>query len=351
MSSYRMRILVLFLLGGLVTKCQSQQEEEDSDQDENVTSTTTTTGGTTATTTNAISLAFVMPMKNYSKVAGDSLKIKCEVRGQPPALKFRWFKNEAPLKEERGRVKIRSKTGSGDTQWSRVRFHVLETMDMGYYRCEASNGVDTVRGECVVKIHPGNKRKGTSYWSDDDYDDDYHENAGLIPESFPLDLDASLGSGVIAGLPSHIEFQGRAPDDFKNGKSVPSNNNVATHHAASTGAMNGNMPSLKPNERSGRCQRYTGSVCSQHVGSNYIFVSQGLTQDYIEQKLQASFQVITNSPDLSKECAKYAIPAICLSTLPLCDRQTQRPRKVLHFFVSMLLGLINKLYSPTFLLF
>ena len=97
---------------------------------------------------------------------------------------------------------------------------------------------------------------------------------------------------------------------------------------AATSNLNGDLPSLKPNERAGRCQPYTGSVCREHLGTNYIFVSQGLTQDYIEQKLQASLQVISNSPELSKECAKYAIPAICLSTLPLCDTQTQKPRKV-----------------------
>lgn len=199
-------------------------------------------------------------------------------------------------------------------------------MDMGFYRCEASNGQDTLSGETVIKIHPGNKRKGTSYWSDDDYDiDDYKESdSGLIPESFPLDLDGSLGSGAISGLPSHIEFQGRAPDDFQN-------NQASKIVAASTNNINGNVPSLKPNERAGQCQRYTGSVCRQHLGANFIFVSQGLTLDYIEQKLQASLQVISNSPELSKKCAKYAIPAICLSTLPLCDTQTQKPRKVLNF--------------------
>lgn len=273
-------------------------------------------------------LAFVEPMKNYSKVAGDSLKIRCEARGRPPVIRFKWFKNEAPLEEERGRIRIRSKTGSGDTQWSRVRFTELETMDMGFYRCEASNGLETIKGEIVVKIHPGNKRKGTSYWSDDyDTDEsDYDENAGLIPESFPLDLDASLDSNHgISGLPSHIEFQGRAPDDFQNGGKS----------RAST-VINGNVPSLKPNERAGMCQRYTGSVCRQHLGSNFIFVSQGLTQDYIEKKLQASLQVISNSPELSKECAKYAIPAICLSTLPLCDTQTQKPRKVSCFSPTLI---------------
>ena len=124
-------------------------------------------------------------------------------------------------------------------------------------------------------------------------------------------------------LPSS-NFQGRAPDDFRNGGSQ--------HHSiaspATSNDLNGNLPNLKPNERAGRCQRYSGSVCQEHLGNKYIYVSQGLTLDYIERQLQKSLMVIKNSPDLSKECAKYAIPAICLSTLPLCDTQIQKPRKV-----------------------
>ncbi len=57
------------------------------------------------------SVTFVEPMKNYSKVVGDSLKIRCVVKGEPPVTRFKWFKNEAPLEEERGRIRIRSKTG------------------------------------------------------------------------------------------------------------------------------------------------------------------------------------------------------------------------------------------------
>lgn len=53
------------------------------------------------------SLTFVEPMKNYSKTVGESLKIRCVVRGDPPVIRFKWFKNEAPLEEERGRIRIR----------------------------------------------------------------------------------------------------------------------------------------------------------------------------------------------------------------------------------------------------
>ena len=34
------------------------------------------------------------------------------------------------------------------------------------------------------------------------------------------------------------------------------------------------------------------------------------------------------SPDLSESCSHYAIPAICLATLPLCDRRTEKPREI-----------------------
>lgn len=160
--------------------------------------------------------------------------------------------------------------------------------------------------------------------SDDDYYDgeDDSDNHGLIPESFPLDFSADLSNGV-DGLPSHIiEFQGRSPPDFKN-------KGAGGREGGAHAQASADLPSLKPNERAGgRCEPYTGSVCSKYVGNEQIFVSKGLSQSYIEQKLQASFQVITNSPDLTGHCAEFAIPAICYSTLPLCDRQTQKPRRV-----------------------
>ena len=95
--------------------------------------------------------------------------------------------------------------------------------------------------------------------------------------------------------------------------------------------INADLPNLTPNENAGgSCQPYTGNVCKKFIGSSYVFVTQGLTQQHIESKLQSTLQVILQSSKLSKECAKFAIPAICHSTLPLCDMQTQRqrPRKV-----------------------
>ena len=41
------------------------------------------------------SLVFIRELKNITKEQGDSLKIKCEVSGDPPATKFKWFFNTA----------------------------------------------------------------------------------------------------------------------------------------------------------------------------------------------------------------------------------------------------------------
>jgi hypothetical protein len=50
------------------------------------------------------SLRFLKLFGNITKEAGESVKLKCEVTGDPPPSKIRWFKNEAPVIEEKGRL-------------------------------------------------------------------------------------------------------------------------------------------------------------------------------------------------------------------------------------------------------
>ncbi len=276
-------------------------------------------------------LSFASPMKNYTKLkTGDSLKLRCEVRGSPPANHFRWFLNEVALEMPKGRIKAKESLG-GPTQWSRIKFRELDVHDTGFYRCEATNGRTMVSGESFVKVHLAEKweqQQRHDSFDYSDYDDyDYHDvvggNHGLIPESFPLDFNPDLSGGV-DGLPSHLLSSSPA-----RGRTSSSAAAASMASATSNGGLD--LPSLKPDERGvGSCQRYTGSICAAYVSSGDagVFVSRGLTQEYIEKRLQASLQVITTSPELSGECAKYAVPAICLSTLPLCDRQTRKPRKV-----------------------
>ena len=69
-------------------------------------------------------------------------------------------------------------------------------------------------------------------------------------------------------------------------------------------------------------------MCAEYIGSNYIYISQGLSHDYIETKLQGVFSAITASQQMSEHCAEFALPSICLSTFPICDQKTQKPRKI-----------------------
>ena len=87
-------------------------------------------------------------------------------------------------------------------------------------------------------------------------------------------------------------------------------------------------PSLVPNEASGFCQPYYGTVCAQYIGANYIYISEGLSQEHIEKKLAGVLPVIKASPDMTSECATYALPSICLSTFAICDKKKAKPKKI-----------------------
>ena len=269
------------------------------------------------------SLRFVNTFKNYTNLkAGESIKLKCEVTGEPRVTRFSWYVNEVPLENSK-RIKIKNKLNGVDTQWSRLRIRDLEDMDRGFYRCEASNGITVIHAESLLKV-TGNEHSKPKWQDDTHYDDDYHEDE-VIPESFPLDFGADLSGGV-EGLPPHLQYNaGRHP--FQH--SFSQDDEPSSRGRAASGFQNPDLPSLKPNDYGrGTCQVYTGSICAAHVGSGRVFISEGLTQTYVEQMLQKSLNVIAKSPDLEGECAQYAIPAICLSTLPICDRQTNKPRKV-----------------------
>ena len=97
------------------------------------------------------SLVFIKELRNFTKEQGDSVKVRCEVRGEPPASKFRWFFNEAPLLEEPGRLKVKNFM-KGSSQSSVLRFQELETLDKGYYRCEASNDLITIKSTSSAAI-------------------------------------------------------------------------------------------------------------------------------------------------------------------------------------------------------
>ncbi len=128
--------------------------------------------------TSSPTLQFVELPKNYTNLrVGDQVKLKCEVRGDPAADNFKWYVNEKPLKEEKGRVRIKN-GGSRGTRWSQARFKSVQVMDTGYYRCRASNAAgDTVHAESFLKVHLATKwekeheeEEDKHLFSDDDDD-------------------------------------------------------------------------------------------------------------------------------------------------------------------------------------
>ncbi len=249
-------------------------------------------------------LTFVKPLKNLTREEGEFLRLRCEVTGQPPATEFSWLKHGAPLEEERNRVKVKTRL-KDNPQSTQLRFRELETLDTAFYSCVASNGLDSIESQAIIKVEmsSGQKRRPVGGWGDDD--DDYDGGGRYLPESYS-EPDFS----------GNVEFEGgQKPPERKN----PSNSNSD---------LSQGIPNLKPDARAGQCQPYLGKVCGKYVGNDYVFVSEGLSQEYIEQKLSAAFAVISASPDLSSACSPYAIPSICLSTFPLCDRVSERPRKL-----------------------
>ena len=254
------------------------------------------------------SLVFIRELKNITKEQGDSLKVKCEVSGDPPATKFKWFFNEAPLHEVQGRIKVKTYLKGSSSQISVLRFQELEPLDKGYYRCEASNDFETIKSTSVINVVLGN---GRNKKFNSDSSDLFH-----LPDhrsyQDPFSALNSLSNGI-DGLPDHIEFDERNP--------AISQSFVSGHQSAAA-----ELPSLKPDEKQGTCQKYVGTACTGAVGDNYVWVS--TDQHYVDEKLSLTFHTIKASKMMSPRCSQYAIQAICLSTFPLCDKRSQKPRKL-----------------------
>ena len=250
------------------------------------------------------SLEFVRDLRNVTREQGESLKVRCEVEGSPPANRFRWFFNEAPLHEEPGRIKVKTNIKGSGSQFSVLRFQELKFLDKGYYRCEASNDYDTIKSTFVVNVVLNTGRK-SKYGQDSDFlhipDHRSYEDAFSAMNSL---------SNGIDGLPDHIDH------------GVISSSFVSGHGSAAAAEL----PSLKPDEKVGRCEKYAGIACGASLGEAMVWVS--TDQTYVDERLSLTFQTITTSKMMSGRCSEWAIQAICHSTFPLCDKRTQRPRKL-----------------------
>ncbi|KAG1699626.1 Inactive tyrosine-protein kinase transmembrane receptor ROR1 [Nymphon striatum] len=90
-------------------------------------------------------------LANYTKVVGENIRLKCEVEGFPPP-RFKWFQNEAPVREERAKITIRRFSPGGHKYISRLRISKLDILDTAYYKCQASNDGHQVKTTAILKV-------------------------------------------------------------------------------------------------------------------------------------------------------------------------------------------------------
>uniref|UniRef100_A0A0K2TIM1 Tyrosine-protein kinase receptor n=2 Tax=Lepeophtheirus salmonis TaxID=72036 RepID=A0A0K2TIM1_LEPSM len=291
-------IFLLLLRSSYGNEIESDIDGEEDDKSENAVNFDPPSTESTTTPRRQSTLKFIKSLKNMTKDAGDFLRLRCEVSGDPPATSIDWFKNGVPLIEEKNRMKVKTNL-KAEPQWSILRVRALETLDKAFYDCVAKNGIDKITSTAVLIVELGKVNL------------DMGKSSGLLPETYS---DPDFPNMHSEG--SNIEFEGDQKPQFSRNDNAHNPMHLE------------NIPNLKPDESGGSCQPYLGSVCSQYVGNEYVFVGSQLSQDYVEKKLQAAFLAISTSPDLSDSCSKWAIPAICLATFPLCDRHTEKPRKM-----------------------
>ena len=107
------------------------------------------------------------------------------MEGPEPATEFRWYKNGAPVLIEPGRMRIKTELRSTPQvlvynhtmimktslvlilfqplQWSMFKINKLETLDTAFFRCEASNAVESVHSDAYVQVFP--RYPGCPHWS------------------------------------------------------------------------------------------------------------------------------------------------------------------------------------------
>lgn len=88
-------------------------------------------------------------MNNITHFQGQTATLQCRVRGNPrPSIQ--WLKNDAPLRQEQGRVSVR-RTDAG----SKLRIQHLDTTDTGYYQCRAANQLKHISATGVLLVKLG----------------------------------------------------------------------------------------------------------------------------------------------------------------------------------------------------
>lgn len=94
-------------------------------------------------------------LTNLTKETNENVHLKCEVRGHPQPSVM-WYKNEAPIEQEKGKIQVRHNVLAKGKVRSRLFIKHLDTHDTGFYKCEATNGIKTIESVGVLIVRAGN---------------------------------------------------------------------------------------------------------------------------------------------------------------------------------------------------
>lgn len=83
------------------------------------------------------------------------MKLTCEVYADS-RVELKWFKNDAPvLLKRKGRISVkRTEHKQHKNYMSRLRIVNLEVHDSGFYKCSASNALQTKSSTGVLIVQP-----------------------------------------------------------------------------------------------------------------------------------------------------------------------------------------------------
>lgn len=78
----------------------------------------------------------------------------------------------------------------------------------------------------------------------------------------------------------------------------------------------------------GICQVYTGKICEKYMKNQTVFISPETSMEALEEKLARAYGVIRESKDMNTICAKFAVPSLCITVLPIC----RTPEETNHYY-------------------
>lgn len=208
-------------------------------------------------------IAFIEPLNNVTRKTGDNIRLKCQVEGTLP-ISFKWYKNDALVLKEKGRVNV-----NVQENLSRLKINNLNTLDTGYYKCEASNKWGKIESTALLKVAVGSANKPRPNISG---------GGGGNSDGFVSSYDRSLAAS------SH-------------------SNQVAA---------------------AGTCQFYDGQACSKYLSGQRIFVKADDPYEMMrnDRILLGAIRDIHNSSQVSEPCKKYAEKAFCYHNFEMCDNQS-----------------------------